>query len=278
MKHIQQTLAGTVVAFGLVASAQAQTANVPPVINPLSATATLPKDGTFDLRGVSLGMLMSEAIPVLQALHSAKTPPQEVNAAVQIIRDNRGNEFRFATPGTLLQQGPQADGSFEILNVSFTTNVNEVRAYAISRSVSYSGAPQQGSVPELVTVLTAKYGTPSWRVTSGAQTLYWVWFNGTRVAGGDARPSGPASACTSVNFAAETYANHQGGISKGFDGCDLVMSVRILPGQRPDLMSGVEFGLYNVKHIRLNVQETDAWVRAELQKIIDGKQGSAPKL
>jgi len=273
-------LAGVMMSIGMTA-AYAQNVALPPVINPLPAKATLP-DGLFELSGVTLGSSREEAAAALTALGKGTASWEKPNIPDPRYMGSGGINFRFKQPPLLQQVIKGSDRSTDTYSVSMTSNVNETRAYRIDRRLNHATAAQQISVPDLVGALTAKYGNPSWHDEAGRK-LYWIWFEGKRVAAGAFDPSdkafGKPGGCLYAGvYVPEIFYFDQPGSFRNLVGCQTVIEVGYAAGQRPDLSARVNFLLLDVERFRRNVMETDAWARAELQKIVDGKGGTAPKL
>lgn len=261
-------------------TAFAQEARVPPVLNPLPEAETLPRDGVFDLLGIRLGATYEETRAALTAI-SPGTEPGEVETAYAGVGDNRGNSFTFLYDQRLKHEFKREDGSSETITVTFTTNVNEVRVSAITRGLYYGGSAQEGSLPELLAGLTAKYGTPSWKDEAPQiKSYYWTWHNGERQSFTDElsplemhSDGSPARCLNDINVYEYRY-----GRTNHAPGCDAFIRVTTYPGRRDDLISRVDFVMYDLNRIFRNVTDTDAWVDAEFQKVIEGKTGAAPKL
>lgn len=177
----------------------------------------------------------------------------------------------------------QPGGGMDRFWVAFTTNINEARVYRIERSLNH-GTGQPTSVPELLAGLTAKYGAPSWTDPAGTE-IAWVWSGGALVSASNfgtrhgAAPGTPGYCLYASGYVPEAFEfGSTPSRLQDLPGCDAIIRVSLIQGQRPDLASRVTFELIDIARFRQNVLDTEAWARAELQKIIDGVGGTAPRL
>jgi hypothetical protein len=277
MKVIAAALVGAASLLAPCMNANAQEPALPPILRDIPETATLPKDGVFDILGIRLGMPKDDVVARLEELSKGKVAPER---AVNLLHDNRLNQFRFIYDWQVMVAIPQEDGSNETIYVYFTTRVNGERAMLINRRISYATG-RAGSIPGLVADLNTKYGAPSYLKAGPVTEIYYAWHNGRRLnlSDRDVQARQFAAATPERCIHAETpYYNFDGQRRDNFPGCTTRMLVRIGRGQRDDLASNVEFILSDYARYMQNARDTDAWLIKEMQRVTGAQTGTRPKL
>jgi hypothetical protein len=254
-----------------------------PVIRPIPFGATLPQDGVWDLVGVKLGSNIQETISQIKSVGAAGEP--NLYKGSTGIGDGRGNSVSFSYDGNLFHEIRNTDGSQENWHVSFTTNVSESRNYLISRQINYHQASRQGSIPELLSGLSKKYGEPSVVHVDGRRTeVVYVWFRGARATFNPNQfarmrfTSGTPEFCAySIAGTGDKY-NFINRRQETAPGCDAVFRVVIEHGLRDDLINSVEFRMFDRKRAHESAVVVDKFLLEELDKKIRGQAGSGPRL
>ncbi len=261
--------------LGTACPAAAQSRPTAPVLAALAEKDTLP-NGDFDTLGIRLGMPLTEALARLKEIGGGEIGSE--SKGTLRIGDNRGNAVEFFHQSSASASARQPDGQQDSVSVNFSTSINEARAMWISRSLNYASANQQGSRPQFVAALKAKYGEPSWQDNNGLE-LYWIWANGklVTIAPPDARnnrynKANPASCLSETQSLA--YSLNGSPVR----GCSTLIRVRLSTGSRDDLLSSADISLSDFTRYNRNLQDSNAWVDAELKKVIGSKTGAAPRL
>lgn len=255
--------------------AQQQQPAWPPVLRDLGPKHRLPPDGTFDILGMELGATPAIIEAKFKELFPGATP-NGGNAGIG-IGDNRGNSVQFLHfPETSIYFRGN-DGVTENARVTFTTKVNESRAFQIARTVNYPDATQ-ASLPELLAALKQKYGAASYENRRNIQsryfTLHFVWYDGRRVTVSEEQiareqyssPPSPAK-CLNVSTSAYSFNNSRRDEAPG---CIAHMSVQINLGKRDDLVRSIEFQLRDIRRSYDNNVETDKFLTDEFEKKVRG--------
>ncbi|MBR1120709.1 hypothetical protein JQ628_04210 [Bradyrhizobium lablabi] len=252
----------------------AQTLEELPVAKDIPKAQTVPADGEFDVRGITLGMTYSEVEQVLQKLGSKDPQAQIYNLQ---IKDNKGN-----TAGFKLRQSLQGsaitgvDGARENLAVYFTTRLNEVRAYRVTRNLIYDSDATRANLADLISSIKKKYGQPSFEdlQTFPAQMSY-VWFRGKRVAfpendprrrrasyGNEGTPEGCLRLSNyGLRYQFEERRNDQ------FDGCDAVMFFRVSSASNNRaLVYSLDVEMVDKTRFMENARATDKWLMDEINR------------
>lgn len=249
---------------------------LPPVVSALPEAETIPADGVFETVGLRLGMTRADAETLMTEL-LGKSPAD--SALTVGISDNRDNHFEFLYRNELHGIATKDDGSKTNLRMVFTTNVNEERAIYLKRSVSYGS--EEGSLPQLMEGLTAKYGPPSWSNERG-ELLHWIWHDGARQVLTEEQmkkwyKEGTPAYCTGPKIRMEPL--YQFGRPPYLPSCGTMMVVSIVSGARADLVGAFHIEMFDFVRANRNQADTDAWATSELTRIIEAKGGgSAPEL
>lgn len=267
--------------FLLARTAFAQDVAEFPVIKDLPPAATLPADGVWDIRGVTLGATVPETLAALKAINPSQEP--EVKRGTLGLRDDRGNTIAFTYTTSMSQELNNPDGSREYYYVFFSTNALTERATKIERRVVYASPQSQGSFTELQAALLAKYGKETLKYKPYLNEIYYIWFDGKRTVLSRQQmesmryqPGTPAN-CAGMFQDPGTYQLRQPR-TPAHKGCTAGLKIIVQPGARDDLISQVTFIAFDNERDWQSSVATDTFLLGELDKKTRAKTGSAPKL
>lgn len=260
---------------GTAVPALAQEPKFPETVRPIPQEETAPEGRVIDVVGLQLGDTFEST--KAKMIERMGADAVEVPFDVMFLRDDRNNEFKFIHHEQVKGFRALDGNGSEMIIAYFTTAATEERVLSIERQVM---APEQNlSIPDTIAGLTEKYGPTSFREEMQGVRLLWVWHNGKHV-DFSTLPT-MAGAPDSAEFCGTATGPARygfGGLSTPVPGCDTVIEVSFLLGQRADLASSMSLKASDHKRLTISQSVTDAELDKEFKAYFDQKAGTSPDL
>lgn len=262
----------TVAVAVLCTQTNAQNLGEAPLVKDVTPQQTLPKDGVFDIRGISLGMTIKEIESAYKAVDPAgRIQPENINYS---LKDNRGNSAGFKYTQSL-QLGFGDDKSSESYIAVFSTGLAGGRAVFLSRALRYNNDANMGSLSALLDGLFKKYGQPSYEERNdGLLSFSWVWFQGKRISFPDGDPrrfrrslggKGTPDYCMGKASYGWKYSFRQNREDPA-PGCTTIIDVKIFTGKAKDLVQSFTIDMVDKTGALTAATVSDKWIMDEIER------------